>query len=222
MRILVVGPLMCGKTLCIKRMSPSENIVYRYSELGYSSYTVTVRDTKVAIIDMVEEEASPRQLSEACVQIDGALIFVVDPTDYNLSTSVAQAAPKNAIIERIAYSSNRDIDPARDSLKSHIETLVDRILASRGKTQTLEKKPSEIHLLFIPNGEKCQAYDTIEDAHAAIAERFVFPIIYKSSQYYGFEAEPNNYILLTSSAACVAAIIQRGIARVCSGTMHTE
>lgn len=237
MRILVVGSPGCGKYTAIRRMMPTITTYnYRnYANIQQDTYILEIRGVVVSVVDLAEN-ASIENFVKACSDIDGAIVFVGQP-EQKFGETIGKVAPL-AKIRYINYNGIELADvnmprinlPYGDSLQSHVEELIDSIRAPKPDPPPVQvpvkaepSAPSEMWLLFTgddPKGEECHAYDTIEDAHAAITERFVFPVVYRGAQYYGFEAEKNNYILLTSSAACVAAIIQRSIVRVGSGTLY--
>lgn len=68
--------------------------------------------------------------------------------------------------------------------------------------------------------EECQAYSTRGGAEEEIEQRFTFPVKYGATKYLGFKTDSGEHHLYPTLDACVAAIIQHGLARIEKATLH--
>lgn len=216
MNIALIGPNGCGKTEALEAALPSLGRVnfYTYPQFGYNVHDLLIGETRVNLYDIMGSGPAG-ELSSAYTGLDGAVIFRSFVSSINYSDLVRNQSP-GLLIQHF----NRG-----DSLDLHIQKIVKCTLDNPKPPKAEAQKPSEIWCLFTDPGnpeEESLAYDTIEGAHAEIERHFMSRVRYGATKYHGFRTNSGDNHVFVTREACIASIIQHGLARIEKATLHNE
>lgn len=217
MKIVVLGPNSCNKSLALKEM---RNIVSTVGHMiihgmYYEHKFLLKITTSVLLLDVRLPDLSgcPKVILN---DVDGAIIFASTECDY--SRYVLQHSPK-ALISFMNLEEIKGITTAALAAMIHTNliNLVSDILETQAKPAS---SPAEGWLVYRGSDTtECNAFDTREEADAFIAQGNIFQVTYRGATRYGYIDHQGAHHILTSRDDCIR-VLTKDRFRVVPAVMH--